>query len=153
MKTPVDPVIRIQRREVDALKRQISEQIDLQTELLSREASISEEIQAQYRIASTDWALSVHAFARRKLWERACFARQRQEAEAELDRLRGEAAEAFGRLRAAEEVAERHRAEMRETTDRAEQAAADDFAISRYLTLAARRKVKGDRPGEHEQWG
>ena len=73
MKTPVDPVVRIQKRQVDDLKRQIADHASQQSHLIAQEARIDGEIADQYRFAATEWALSVHAFARRKLSERAHF--------------------------------------------------------------------------------
>lgn len=152
MKTPVDPVVRIQKRQVDDLKRQIADHASQQSHLIAQEARIDGEIADQYRFAATEWALSVHAFARRKLAERAHFSRQRRQIETALGELRDHAAQAYGRLRAAEQVADGYRDDMRMAIARTEQAGADDFAISRYRVRNRMEQDRRDTRQIDDQW-
>jgi len=152
MKTPVDPVVRIQKREVDDLKRRIADHASQQSHLMVQESRIDDEIADQYRFAATEWALSVHAFARRKLAERARLSHQRRLVETALGELRDNAAQAYGRLRAAEQVAEGYRDEMRGVISRAEQAGADDFAISRYRVRNGQLQDRRDERRIDDRW-
>jgi hypothetical protein len=141
MKTPVDPVIRIEKRSVEGLKIRIAAHMEDHLGLVEAEQRINIDIAEQYRNAAADWALAAHAYGRRKLAERARLSSQRRNIEVELDRLRVDAADAFGRLRAAEEVAGMHRQDARLAQDRADQAEADDFAGRRFT---ARKRTQDD---------
>ena len=152
MKTPVDPVVRIQKREVDDLKRRIADHMNQQSHLLAQEAHIDGESADQYRFAATEWALSVHAFARRKLAERARLSRERRHVETALGELRDDATDAYGRLRAAEQVMEGYRDEMRTIEMRAEQASADDFAIGRFRARTRKDEDRRTRQRIEDRW-
>lgn len=137
MKTPVDPVVRLQRRSVDDLRAQISSEVTRLVHIDAACAAIEADVEAQYRVAAGDWAVSMHGFAQRRRADRGKLDGERRDATARLDRLRGAAAEAYGRLKAAENAAEHFRAEARATTAQAEQSAADDFALGRFVARTA----------------
>lgn len=152
MKTPVDPVVRIQKRLVDDLKRQIADHDGQRSHLVAQEQRINGEIEDQYRAAAMEWALDVHAFARRKITERARFSRERREVEAVLDDLRRRAVDAYGRLRAAERVAEEYREEDRLAEARGEQAKADDFVVGRFRAHLRRNEERRRLSQGDDQW-
>jgi hypothetical protein len=137
MKTPVDPVVRLQRRSVDDLRGRISGEMSRLGEIDAAFAAVEADVAAQYRVVAGDWAMPMHGFAQRRRADRARLEVQRRDAMARLDRLRGEAAEAYGKLKAAEGAAERFRDEANAAIALAEQNAADDFALGRFVARKA----------------
>ena len=86
---------------------------------------------------AADPLLSSHAYMSRLRRERAELNQAGREADAALDALRSEAAEAVAALRATEESADQHAAEESLALGRKEQAEFDDIAAARLL----RRRV------------
>jgi flagellar biosynthesis chaperone FliJ len=137
VKTPVDPVVRLQRRSVDDLRAQISVEISHVGAIEAAFAAVEADVAAQYRVVAGDWAMQMHGFAQRRRADRAKLDAQRRDAMARLDRLRSEAAEAYGKLKAAEDAAERFREDANAAIALAEQNAADDFALGRFVARKA----------------
>ncbi|WP_448661403.1 hypothetical protein ACG3SL_12170 [Sphingomonas sp. CJ20] len=136
--TPFDTALRVQRREVDAVRVSISVEIDhitaLETRTRAHEITVREERALAHAlpIASDAWTARMRA-------ERARMQDAALLAEARLRRLRDQAVEAYGTMRAIETAADRHRAEEERIAAGAEQAAADDLAASRFLRARAAR--------------
>ncbi|WP_404337374.1 hypothetical protein AB2M62_02075 [Sphingomonas sp. MMS12-HWE2-04] len=136
--TPYDTALRVQRREVDAVKVSISVEVERITTLESQgrqhDATVRQERALAYTMPfGTDaWTLKMKA-------ERARLEEAAHLAQARLGRLREQAVEAYGTMRAIEGAAERYQTEAERVAELAEQGAIDDMAAARFLR--ARRRT------------
>jgi hypothetical protein len=130
--TPFDTALRIQRREVDAMRISISVEVERVTQLETQgralEAQSREEIMAAAALPfPTDaWAERMKR-EQIRINEAACLAQAR------LGQLRAQAVEAYGTMRAIESAAERHRDEAESAVAAAEQAGIDDIAAAGFM--------------------
>lgn len=134
--TPYDTALRIQRREVDTVKVSISVEVE-------RIATLSTEIEAhalrlrEERALARAMPFASDAWTARMRAERTRLDEATRQAQVRLGRLRAQAVEAYGTMRAIEGAAERYRDEEEHGAAIAEQARSDDVAAARFL--AARR--------------
>jgi hypothetical protein len=138
--TPFDTALRVQRREVDAVKVSISVEVErittLESQARSHDAAVREERALAYSMPFATDAWSARMKAERIRLDEAAYL-----AQARLGRLRAKAVEAYGTMRAIEGAAERHTDEAERTIALAEQSAIDDIAAARFLRArAATRK-------------
>jgi hypothetical protein len=133
MSTPYSTVLRIRRREVDYYGVAIAgarEQLSLIEQAIAARA---EAIKQESRIGAADPLLSSHAYMSRLRRERSELRTVEAQADAALEALRVEAAEAIASLRATEESADEHAREEGLALGRKEQAEFDDIAAARML--------------------
>jgi flagellar biosynthesis chaperone FliJ len=133
MTGPYATVLRIRRREVDDYGVAIAgarEQLSLIEQAIAVRA---EAIRHESRIGAADPLLSSHAYMSRLRRERTELKRVEAEADAALEALREQAAEAVASLRATEESADEHAREEGLALGRKEQAEFDDIAAARLL--------------------
>jgi len=134
--TPFDTALRVQRREVDAVKVSISVEVETITTLTNQtyahDVRMREEraLAATVPIASDAWRLRMKA-------ERARLDQQAQLANMRLTTLRAQAVEAYGTMRAIEGAADRFKDEAERVAAGAEQAMIDDIAAAK-LVIARR---------------
>jgi hypothetical protein len=139
--SPFDTALRVQRREVDAVKVSISVEVEriatLESQTHAHDATMREEraLAAALPFASDAWTQRMKA-ERIRLDEAAYLAQAR------LGRLREQAVEAYGTMRAIEGAAERYETEAERVAALAEQGAIDDLAAARFLK--ARRGRRAD---------
>ncbi|WP_029935700.1 hypothetical protein [Sphingomonas sp. UNC305MFCol5.2] len=134
--TPFDTALRVQRREVDAVKVSISVEVErittLETQTRTHDARMLQEraLANSLPIASDAWTARMKA-------ERALLDEAAYLAQARLERLRAQAVEAYGTMRAIEGAAERYEDDAERTVALAEQAASDDISAARFLRARA----------------
>lgn len=137
--SPYDTALRVQRREVDAVKVSISVEVErittLETQGRQHDATVRNERALAYSMpfATDAWTLRMKA-------ERARIEESAHLAQARLGRLREQAVEAYGTMRAIEGAAERFETEAERVAALAEQGAIDDMAAARFLR--AQRRIK-----------
>ena len=137
--TPFDTALRVQRREVDAVKVSISTEVEriatLEAEGRAHDRRLIEEraLAAALPIATDAWTLRMKA-------ERARLERDAALAQVRLGHLREQAVEAYGTMRAIEGAADRFNDEAERVIALAERGAIDDLAAARFL--AAKRKAQ-----------
>jgi hypothetical protein len=142
--TPFDTALRIHRREVDTVKVAIGAEVEritaIETHARAHDTQMREERALAHALpfSSDAWTARMKA-DRARLQEAATLA------EARLGKLRAQALEAFGTMRAIEGAAERYRDEAERVTALAEQGAIDDLAAARFLKLRGKvgRKEAG----------
>ena len=137
MSSPYDAVLRIRRREVDDYGVAISDARALQARLEAAMADHAEAARRERQTGAGNPLLSSHAYMARLRRQRAELAHAGAQADAALDALRSEAAEAVAALRATEESAEQHAQEESLALGRKEQAEFDDIAAARLLRRRA----------------
>jgi len=134
--TPFDTALRVQRREVDAVKVSISVEVErittLETQTRTHDARMLQE-----RALATSMPFATDAWTAKMKAERARLDEAAYLAQARLGRLRAQAVEAYGTMRAIEGAAERHADEAERTLALAEQGAIDDIAAARFLRARA----------------
>lgn len=140
MKTPYDTALRLQRREVDAVKVSISVEIERITTLEQQARTIDSRVVEERRLAHALPLSSDHWVARMRA-ERARVEHAARESQARLNQLRDQAIEAYGTMRAIESAATRYRDEAERAADVAEQSAIDDIAAVRFLNARRRRRA------------
>ncbi|MBR0550912.1 hypothetical protein [Stakelama marina] len=147
MKTPFDAILRTRRRELDQVRIAINAEASRLVEIDDAHAVLREEVARECHTASADWAMSTHAYLRRKLAERATLHARRIAAAENVEMLRGRAAETYGSMRAIENAADRFRFDVERRRQRAEQQAADEAGTARFVrdANAARRPQAGER--------
>lgn len=139
--TPFDTALRVQRREVDAVKVSISVEVErittLETQARAHEDTVRQERALAYGLpfASDAWTARMKA-------ERARLDEAAYLAQARLGKLRAQALEAYGTMRAIEGAAERHSDEAERVLSLAEQGAIDDIAAARFLRARAVQKKR-----------
>ena len=108
MSRPYEAVLRIRRRETDDYGIAIAgarEQLD---QIGRAIASRADEMKRQSRASVADPLISSHAYLARLRRERSELVQIERHADAALDALRDQAAQAFAALRATEESADQH---------------------------------------------
>lgn len=134
--TPFDTALRVQRREVDAVKVSISVEVEritnLETQTRSHDARMLQERLLAYALPFDSDAWNARMKAERIRLDEAA-----NLAQARLGRLRAQAVEAYGTMRAIEGAAERYEDEAERTLALAEQGAIDDIAAARFLRARA----------------
>lgn len=150
MKTPYDPAVRIGRRTVERLRLSLQAELTRITEIDDARADLHDRVERETASAADDPLLSTHDWLRARHAQAQDLARRRTEAETALDRLRSQAGEAYGRLRAAEKAAELHAERLRREALRKDQAEQDDLASARRLLAQhrAERRAARSRPPE-----
>ena len=139
--TPFDTALRIHRREVDTMKVSISVEVEriasLHSQIDAHELQLREEraLARSMPFASDAWTARMQA-------ERARLDEAAGLAQARLGRLRAQAIEVYGTMRAIEGAADRYRDEAERTAASAEQARNDDVAATRFLKA---RRIRGER--------
>ncbi|WP_109806370.1 hypothetical protein [Sphingosinithalassobacter portus] len=127
-----DTALRVQRRELDALRVSISVQIE-QVDMLTDEQRAHLEAERRERAAASEIWIPTDAWAARMRSERDRLARSARDASERLTLLRSRAAESYGTMRAIEEAAARRQEEIDREQSAVEQAQADDFGTARFL--------------------
>ena len=134
--TPFDTALRVQRREVDAVKVSISVEVErittLETQTRTHDARMLQE-----RALATSMPFATDAWTAKMKAERARLDEAAYLAQARLGRLRAQAVEAYGTMRAIEGAAERYEDEAERVEALAEQNAIDDIAAARFLRARA----------------
>ncbi|NIJ20849.1 hypothetical protein FHS95_002541 [Sphingomonas naasensis] len=134
--TPFDTALRVQRREVDAVKVSISVEVErittLETQTRAHDATMREERALAYAMPFATDAWRARMKAERARLDEAAFL-----AQARLGRLRAQAVEAYGTMRAIEGAAGRYEDEAERVEALAEQNAIDDIAAARFLRARA----------------
>jgi hypothetical protein len=133
MSRPYDAMLRIRRREVDDYGLAITGARENLARIEQSIASRADEMKRQSRVSAADPLLSSHAYLGRLRRERAELVRVESQADAELDLLRDQAAQAFASLRATEESADQHHQEVQIELGRKEQAVLDDISAARLV--------------------
>ena len=132
MTTPFDTALRVQRREVDAMKVSISVEIEnisaLTSQTQAHEIRMREErvLSALVPIASDAWTSRMKA-------ERSRLDHQSRLAQMRLIQLRAQAVQAYGTMRAIEGAADRFKDEAERLAAGAEQASIDDIAAAKLV--------------------
>lgn len=144
--TPFDTALRVQRREVDAVRVAITAAVELSD--TASAATTHHDVQLQQEratlAAAAAWLPSTDAWTARMKIERLRLVEQQKIAEARLSGLRAQAAEVYGKMRAIEGAADRFRTEAERAAEAAEQAGIDDIAAARFLkTLREQRRRRG----------
>jgi hypothetical protein len=130
--TPFDTALRVQRREVDAVKVSISVEVERITslEMQNRE---HQQREREERALATTLPFASDAWAARMKHEQIRINEAAYLAQARLGQLRAQAVEAYGTMRAIEGAAERFQDEADRTAANAEQASIDDIAAANFL--------------------
>lgn len=137
MKTPLDGLLRLKIRELDDARRALGEENARLDEIDRQLAVLRDREATEAQIAASDWALPAQSFRQHVRKQIADFVGLRIECLENLDALREAAREAFAELEAVESAAARHREEAMLEQRRAEQTAADEFALNSYLRATA----------------
>lgn len=139
MSTPYDTALRVQRREVDAVKVSISVEVEristLEAMTIAHDTRLRDE-----RALAPAVPVASDAWVARMKDERQRLEADARQAQARLAQLRARALEAYGTMRAIESAAERYQDEADRAADAAEQAAIDDIAAARFLANRARAR-------------
>lgn len=130
MRTPYCTAVRLRRRAVDQLRQAIADMAEQVALLDSRAAELRKTVEVERRLASNFGRLPDDLYFRRMRLEHERLLRERAAAEHQLERLRKDARDSFGSLRALEDAADRFRHDEEQRVAAAEQAAADDRAAT-----------------------
>ncbi|MBC9032584.1 hypothetical protein IAG41_09290 [Sphingomonas sp. JC676] len=139
--TPFDTALRVQRREVDAVKVSISIEVERITTLEAQSRTLAERAREE-RALATSLPIASDAWAARMKYEQIRINEAAYLAQARLGQLRAQAVEAYGTMRAIEGAAERYQDEADRTAATAEQTGIDDIAAARFLRA---RRATGSR--------
>lgn len=130
--TPFDAALRIQQREVDAVRIGIFVSIARSDALAEQRRALASRIREEHAQA-TVWALASDAWRARMSAQAASLDSEAALAEARLIQLRAEAASSYSRLHLLEGAAERHTATEMQAMAAAEQRAIDDLTAMAFL--------------------
>jgi len=130
--TPYDTALRVQRREVDALRLSISVEVARLTTIETQQIAFEQSVQRE-RAAAVALPVPSDAWARRMRAERARMKESASLAAARLATLRRQAGEAYGTARAIEIAAGDYHDQQQRDLALSEQAAADDLAAAAFL--------------------
>ncbi|MET3824913.1 MULTISPECIES: hypothetical protein [Sphingomonas] len=147
MSTPFDATLRLRQREMDAMQVSISVEVNQLAVIEQTRTAIDRSVRHEAQVAATEWACSAHAFVARMRAQRAGLLHERASVDARLTRLRSEAAEAYGALRAIAGAADRYRAEADRVAASAEQERIDDFSAARFTHRQAAIRRSRDEGG------
>ena len=143
MKTPYDPAIRVQRREVDSLGVTINVQLSILNRIEGAREEISASAAREADVAQRNPGISAHAYMEHIRAEQRRLTSDGIIQRARLDQMRRKAAEAYGAFRAIETAAEEWRADAEKSRAKVEQAELDDNAAMGFLK--ARDAIRGVR--------
>jgi hypothetical protein len=130
--TPYDTALRVQRREVDALRLSISLEL-AQVATFEAQRIDHDRTGRDERAMAATQTFPSDAWARRMRSDRARLDEAAQLASARLTALRAQAGEADGTVRAIEIAADGFRNELERSAANAEQGSADDLAAAAFL--------------------
>jgi len=139
--TPFDTALRVQRREVDAVKVSISIEVERITTLEAQSRAHAERAREE-RALATSLPFASDAWTARMKYEQIRINEAAYLAQARLGQLRAQAVEAYGTMRAIEGAAERFQDEADRTAATVEQTGIDDIAAARFLRA---RRATGSR--------
>lgn len=144
MKTPFDTALRVQKREVEAVRRLISTQISAKSAIDSESEAQHLRLGEEARISAALGMPQCAAWLIAARDRRDALARQAAQAEGELTRLRALASDAYGAMHATSNAAARFRDSAEQAAAATEQAALDDLAaaaLGRSRRALARRRA------------
>lgn len=137
--TPYDTALRVQRREVDALRLSISVEAARLTTIEAERLDIEQSGRQERAVAAT-LPFTTDAWERRMRADRARLDQEVAHAVANLAMLRAKASAAYGTVRAIEIAAEGYSDQQARAAASAEQASADDLAAAAFLRALRVRK-------------
>lgn len=137
--TPFDTALRVQRREVDAVKVSISVEVERITTLEAMDRAHETRAREERALAAT-LPFASDAWVAKMKHEQIRIREAAYLAQARLGQLRAQAVEAYGTMRAIEGAAERFQDEADRTAAVAEQSGIDDIAAARFLRARAAGK-------------
>lgn len=140
MKTPYDTAARVQRRSVDETRIAISMEVTRLREVEEAREMVQARMVRESEAASAEPMFSTAAYLVRLRQQRARLDAAHEATRRSVDRLREEAAAAYGSLRAIEGAAEDYRHQAGQAAAAAEQANIDDLACAAFLRTAAGAK-------------
>jgi hypothetical protein len=143
MKTPFDTALRIQQREIDRVGMAIGTETGQLVALEQAKRAALATAAAEVQLAGADPMMSSFAYVSRMRMLRERLEQDRAASAARLDRLRDEATDVYGSMKAMETAADGFRASAALTAATAEQAMIDD--ISNAALLRARRTAARGR--------
>lgn len=147
MKTPYDCAVRIRKREVDDVRVSISVQVNQLIQVESALGAAERAVAREGVTAAQDPMMSTFAYITRMHAERSRLDGERKAVGQQLDRLRGQAATAYGSLSAIEAAADRHRIDQVRVAQSAEQSRIDDFAAIGFLRARRARTSWSGKKG------
>ncbi|MFT3976469.1 MAG: hypothetical protein QM688_05060 [Sphingomonas bacterium] len=133
--TPYDTALRLYRRQVDQIKVSISMEVETISTLTTRSRAHEARLREERALARA-LPFASDAWTARMCDEKRGIDAARGEAQGRLERLRRDAAEAYGTMRAIETAAARWRDDAERISAVAEQARIDDLAAARLSRLA-----------------
>lgn len=145
MSTPFEAALKVQRRALDDVRVSISVQLNQLMQIQSSGAAIDAAMPRESAVAAADPLMSSYAYVTRMRARRVGIEQEEQVAAEGLDRLRSQAAEAYGSFRAIESADEAYRFEEARIAATAEQARADDVAGSAYVRARRLNSVRRGR--------
>lgn len=144
MKTPYDPAIRVQRREIDSLGVAINVQVSILNRIEDAREEIGASAAREADVAQRNPGISAHAYMEHIRAEQRRLASDGIVQRARLDQMRSKAAEAYGAFRTIETAAEEWRADAERSRAKMEQARLDDNAAMAFLKARnAIREARG----------
>jgi hypothetical protein len=143
MKTPFDTALRIRQREIDRVGMAIGAETSQLVALEQAKQAALATAAAEVQLAAGDPMMSSFAYVTRMRVLRERLDRDRAASAARLDRLRDEATDVYGSMKAMETAADGFRAAEALAAATAEQATIDD--ISNAALLRARRAAARER--------
>jgi hypothetical protein len=132
MKTPFDGAIRIQRREIDAMRVAINVQVDRLVAIEVAQVDHDATVRNERDLAGGDLLLSSHAYMARMHAERRQLAQDRSVVDGHLAGLRTRATAAYGMSKAIEAAADGYRHDAIQAEATAEQGHLDDQSATRF---------------------
>jgi hypothetical protein len=138
---PYATALRLQNRRVDEVRLAI--QLESETLAAANESQRAlEHSIARERTVEPIWACPTDAWETRMRYERARLAAEQHASDARLTQLRGQAAEAFGALRAIESAETRWLDARTAAEEAAEQAESDDLSAVRFIRALRQRRAR-----------
>lgn len=134
MRTPFDPALKVQQRNLDRVRFAIAELMSRAAGLEEREAALLRANETERRSLSAS-IISFDGYFHQLRSEQAKIARERALAHRELELLRDEARQEFATAQSLQEAADRFRQEHERAIAAAEQAAADDRSAAQVVRL------------------
>ena len=132
MKTPFDPVLRVQARTMNAIRLSLLAEIAREHLVDAEQAALAASIRREASVAAVDWQLSAHPFGQYQRTQRQRLDNDRRGIDASLETLRGAAMDACGQMQAITEAATGFANDRRRREAGAEQAQSDDFSGARF---------------------
>ncbi len=138
MKTPFDAVLRLRQRQIDAMRLSIRAEANQLEALGQRHRAIETSLRDEADLAASDWRCAAPAFGDRMRAQRAQIVHDAVAVGTRLQRLRRDAAKAYGEMAAIEGAADRFRNDAALVAAKAEQAQIDDFSAARFNRMKDR---------------